>query len=47
MEKAERARLNDNVDESISYYLQAIQADLEYVAARNNLALAYFKASSM
>ena len=43
MEKAESARLKNRTDDAISHYNQAISIDPEFVAARNNLAVAYLK----
>jgi tetratricopeptide (TPR) repeat protein len=43
MEKADSALFKGRMDEAISHYNRAISVDPEFVAARNNLAVAYFK----
>lgn len=43
MEKADSALLKNRMDDAISHYNQAISVDPEFVAARNNLAIAYLK----
>lgn len=47
MEKGERARLGNHMEEAINHYRQAISIDPEYVAARNNLAMVYFLGSDL
>jgi tetratricopeptide (TPR) repeat protein len=41
MEKAEKARLENRLDDAINLYERVIYIDPEYVAARNNLAILY------
>lgn len=43
MEKAEKARLANRLDDAIDLYKQTIAIDPEYVAARNNLATLYLR----
>jgi len=43
MEKADKASAKDRSDEAIQHLNRAILMDPEYVAARNNLAVIYFK----
>jgi tetratricopeptide (TPR) repeat protein len=43
MEKAERARAEARLDEVVDHLNKAILIDPEYVAARNNLAVVYFR----
>ena len=43
MEKADSALFKNRMDDAISHYDRAISVDPEFVAARNNLAVAYFK----
>lgn len=45
MEKAEKARVKNRMDEAVSHFKQAILIDPEFVAARNNLAIAFFDSS--
>jgi tetratricopeptide (TPR) repeat protein len=42
MEKAESALFKNRMDDAISHFNRAISVDPEFVAARNNLAVAYF-----
>ena len=43
MEKADKASAKDRSDEAVQHLNKAILIDPEYVAARNNLAVLYFK----
>lgn len=45
VEKAERARAKNRMDEAIVHFKQAISIDPELVAARNNLAAIYLRAA--